>query len=442
MRQPHARSRAVVLGAGTAGLLAARVLAEAFAEVLILDRDPLAGAGTARPGVPQGCHAHVLLGRGQQILEELFPGFTAEAVAAGSPVADFGALRSYVGSRRLRPARTGALCLSMARPVLDGRLLARVQALPSVRLLAGTAVLAVVADADADRVRGVRVRSGPAGNDEVIEADLVVDATGRNSPTPAWLAELGYRPPVEELVELELVGTSRHYHLSDETILGGDLAIEVIPTAEQPTGAWFGRLGGGRCVLSVTEVAGRGAPTDPAELLDRVRALPVPDIADVLAVAEPIDDAVSDRFAGSLRRRYELLDRLPERLLVMGDAACSLNPSYHQGMTVAAQQALVLRDQLRYGVPESAVFAKDQAAVLDVAWNAALGADLGQGGIAGECGEDVMVSNAFLAKLRSAATRDAVLARALRRVTGLIDSPESLMTSDIVARAMGPGGPR
>lgn len=440
MTQPHVRSRALVLGAGTAGLLAARVLAEAFAEVLVLDRDPLAGAGGERTGVPQGRHAHVLLGRGQQVLEELFPGFTEDAVVAGSPVADFGALRSYVGSRRLRPARTGALCLSMTRPALDARLLARLRTIPSVRLLAGTAALGLVADAGL--VRGVRVRSEPSGNDEVIEADLVVDATGRTSRTPAWLAELGYRPPVEELVELELISTTRYYHLPDEAILGGDLAIEVLATAEQPVGAWFGRLGGGRCVLSMTGVPGRGAPTDPAALLDRVRALPVPDIADVLAVAEPIDDAVSSRFGGSLRRRYEQLDRLPERLLVMGDAACSLNPAYHQGSTVAAQQALLLRDQLRYGMPEAAVFAKDQAGLLDVAWNAALGADLSRGAVAGECDEDVVVSNAFLAKLRSAATRDAVLARALRRVTGLIDPPESLMTSDIVARAMGPGGTR
>jgi 2-polyprenyl-6-methoxyphenol hydroxylase-like FAD-dependent oxidoreductase len=438
---PHVRRRALVLGAGTAGLLAARVLAEAFADVLILDGDPLAGGGAARTGVPQGRHAHVLLGRGQQILEELFPGFTGDAVAAGSPVADFGALRTYVGSRRLQPARTGALCLSIPRPELDSRLLARVRALPSVRLLAGTAVLGLVPDSDAGRVRGVRVRSG-SGRDEVIGADLVVDATGRNSRTPAWLAELGYRPPTEDLIGLDLTSVTGHYHLPDEAVLGGDLAIEVLPTAGQPRGARFARLGGGRCVLNVTGMPGRGVPTDPAALLDWTRALPVPDISDVLAGAEPIGGVVSSRYAGSLRRRYEQVDRLPERLLVMGDAAASLNPVYHQGMTVAAQQALVLRDHLRYGVPQALVFAKDVAAVLDVPWDLALGADLSQDGVTGECSEDVAVSSAFLAKLRSAATRDAVLARALWRVTGLIDPLESLMTSDIVARAMGPGGQR
>jgi len=426
-------NRAVVLGGGMAGLLAARVLAEAFAEVLVLDRDLL----TAER--PDAGHAHLLLGRGRQILAELFPGLTEDLVATGTPAADFGAVRHYVGGRPLQPASTGALCVAVHRPVLDAHLLARIQALPAVRFAAGTDVRGLVLDSEGGRVRGVRVRSRQSGGDEVIEADLVVDATGRNSATPDWLAGIGYRSPREERVPVGLSLSSRHYLVPDEAIFNGAPAIEVAADAENRRGALLLHLGAGRCVLTLTAPDQR-LPTGAADMLDWTRTLAAPELSAVLAAARPVGDAVTGRFEASLRRRYEQLDRLPERLLVLGDAACSINPVHRQGSTVAAQQALLLREHLQYGLPQSLVFAKDVSAGLDVPWNMAAGADLGLAGISGACSEDVEVSAAFLARVRAAATRDPVLTRALIRVTGLLDSPETLLTADIVARAMGPRG--
>jgi flavin-dependent dehydrogenase len=427
----------VVLGGSVAGLLAARVLAETFAEVLVLDRRTLLGGPAARPAAR---HAQVLLGRGQQLLQELFPGLAEDAVAVGSPLADIGALRHYHGGRRLQPAGTGAFCVAWDRSVLDSHLAARVRALPHVRLREHLDVLGVAADADAGRVHGVRVRSRrPGSGEEVIEADLVVDATGRGSNTPGWLADLGYDRPPEERVPLDLTFTSRHYRLRDEAVLDGDLAIEVAADAGHPVGALLLHLGHGRCVLTLTAPARYPLPATPAGMLAEARALPVPDVYTVLASARPLDEAVTERFEGSLRRRYEQLDRLPERLLVVGEAACSINPLHRQGMTVAAQQALILREHLQYGVPQPLVFAKDVAAALDVPWNMAAGADLRLAGVDGACSADVEVGAALLARVRAAATRDPVLTRALLRVTGLLDSPETLMTADIVARALGPG---
>jgi 2-polyprenyl-6-methoxyphenol hydroxylase-like FAD-dependent oxidoreductase len=94
--------RAVVLGASMAGLLAARVLTDAYAQVTVIDRDQLPEAGTHRHGVPHGRHLHALLARGQQSLEELFPGLTAELVARGAPVGDvLGNGRWYLSGHRL-----------------------------------------------------------------------------------------------------------------------------------------------------------------------------------------------------------------------------------------------------------------------------------------------------------------------------------------------------
>jgi len=432
--------RAVVLGGSLAGLLAARVLAESFTEVLVLDRRTLRSGPVAWPAAR---HAQLLLGRGQQILARLFPGLAEDAVAAGSPIADFGAVRHYAAGQRLQPAATGTFCVAWDRSVLDDQLAARVQALPNVQLREHTDVLGLSVhptdDGEVGRVRGVRVRSRrPGSSDELIAADLVVDAGGRGSQTPDWLADLGYQRPTEERIPVGRTFTSRQYRLRNEAALDGDLAIEVAADAGQPIGALLLHLGSGRCVLTLTGPTGAPVPSSPASMLEWTRALPVTDISAALLGARPIDEAVSEEFSASLRRRYERLDRLPERLLVMGDAACSINPTYQQGMTMAAQQALVLREHLQHGIPQSVAFAKEVAAAVDVPWNMAAGADLALAGMSFACSEDVAVNAAFLARVRAAATRDSVLSRALLRVTGLVDSPEVLMTPDIVARAMGP----
>src|SRR5512132_2446598 len=125
--------RAVVLGASMAGLLAARVLADAYAQVTVIDRDQLPEAGTNRRGVPHGRHAHALLARGQQALEELFPGLTAELVAYGVPAGDMLAnVRLYLSGHRLRQAHTGLVLLGASRPFLEGHVRASVRGLPNL----------------------------------------------------------------------------------------------------------------------------------------------------------------------------------------------------------------------------------------------------------------------------------------------------------------------
>jgi hypothetical protein len=76
--------RAIVVGAGLGGLSAARVLADYFDEVMLLDRDELPDDATPRPGIPQGKHPHSLLGGGLKALENLFPGFGNELIRAGA----------------------------------------------------------------------------------------------------------------------------------------------------------------------------------------------------------------------------------------------------------------------------------------------------------------------------------------------------------------------
>jgi 2-polyprenyl-6-methoxyphenol hydroxylase-like FAD-dependent oxidoreductase len=88
IRPRAAGDHAVVLGASMGGLAAARVLADAYRRVTVVDRDLLPVPGVQRRGVPQGRHAHGLLARGREVLEELFPGLTDELVARGALYGD------------------------------------------------------------------------------------------------------------------------------------------------------------------------------------------------------------------------------------------------------------------------------------------------------------------------------------------------------------------
>lgn len=427
--------RAVVLGGSMAGLLAARVLADAYTEVVVIDRDRLIGVTTARRGVPQGRHVHGLLARGQQILEELFPGFTERAIDSGMPTGDLGEVRWYFNGKRLRPAVTGLTCVSADRPVLENLVRTGVTERANVRFMEEYDILEPTTTPDRASVTGLRVRRG---QDEPVEltADLVVDATGRGSRTPAWLEEFGYARPEEEKVRIDLSYTTRHYRIPDEMIMDGDLSINPVSSPSHPRGAFFPRVGDGRSILSLTGVLGDAAPTDPEGFTDWVRTLPVPDIYEVIRDAEPLDDAVTFRYPASVRRHYERLDRFPDRFLVLGDAACSFNPVYGQGMTVAAMEALVLREHLGRGVPQPLLFLKDIAEMVDAPWQISAGGDLAYPEVEGPRPPMVEMMNAYMALLQSAATRDAEVTRTFMRVVGLVAPITDLMSPDMIYRVL------
>jgi 2-polyprenyl-6-methoxyphenol hydroxylase-like FAD-dependent oxidoreductase len=432
----HLGDRAIVLGGGIGGLLAATVLAEAFAEVLVIDRDRLTGTSGPRRGVPHGRHAHALLARGQQILLELFPGIDAEMSAAGVPVGDLaGDLRWYFNGRRLRPARSGLLSVSSTRPVLEAIVRGRVNALPNVRFVERTIIRALTGTPDHSRVTGVRVvnEEGP-GTEETLEADLVIDATGRGSRTPAWLAEMGYDRPAEERVKVDLAYTTRHYKLRDDPY-GSDLSINPVASPANPRGAFFPKLHDGSSMLSLTGILGDHPPADPEGFLAFARSVAAPEIYEAIKDAEPLDDPVTFHFPASVRRRYEHLRRFPDRLLAIGDAVCSFNPVYGQGMTVAALEAVVLRQHLRgRSALQAPRFFRDIAPFINNPWEISAGADLGFPGVEGRKTIKVRMGNAYISRLHAAASVDERMTEAFFRVAGLVDPPTALMRPSVMLR--------
>lgn len=437
------RDYAVVLGGSMAGLLAARVLAESYTDVTVIDRDELTGVTSPRRGVPHGRHAHGLLALGQQILEEELPGLTADLIEAGVRTGDLsGDIRWYFNGRRLRPSHTGLVCVPATRPVLEHHVRMRVRAIPNVTFAERCDVLGLEATAGRDRITGVRVRwqagDGAEETEEVMEADLVVDATGRGSRTPAWLEELGYSRPGEERVKIGLAYTTRHYRLSHNPF-GTDLGIIPVATPAYPRGAFFYPLPGDRtrAELSLTGILGDHPPTDPGGFLAYVRSLPVPEIFEAVRDAEPLDDPVTFRFPVSVRRRYERLTRFPTGLLAIGDAVCSFNPVYGQGMTAAAIGAATLRRRLREEAqPQPRRFFHEVAAALDAPWEISATSDLSYPEVVGRRTLKVRLINTYMACLQAAAVHDPSLTTALIRALGLIDSPMSLMRPDRVLRVL------
>ncbi|WP_414940371.1 FAD-dependent oxidoreductase [Amycolatopsis sp. cmx-11-51] len=429
--------RAVVLGGSMAGILAARVLAESYAEVLVVDRDEVLGVDRPRRGAPHTIHAHALHARGHLILEELFPGLTDGLAAAGVPSCDLGEMHWYLNARRLKPARTGLISVLAPRPMLEEHVRRQVAALPNVTFRERHDIRELVPSRDHTRVIGVKIEARDGGTgEETLTADLVVDTTGRGSRTPAWLEQFGYRRPDEDRVKIGLAYTTRQYELTDG-ILGGVPSINPIASPAHPRGAFFGRSGPDLVNLSLTGILGDHPPTDEAGFLEFVRSLPIPDVYDAIVGAKPVNDPVTFRFPASVRRRYELLPAFPDGLLVLGDAVCSFNPVYGQGMTVAAMEAAALRRQLRRGgSPRPAEFFTEIGQIIDMPWEVSVNGDLDFPGVEGHRSIKVKVGNAYMARLQYAATKDPKVTEGFMRVAGLLDPPQALMRPRMLARVL------
>lgn len=440
----RAGERAVVLGGSMAGLCAARVLAEHHHDVQVLDRDDLEVGGRRR-GVPQAAHNHALLPRGRQLLEELFPGLTAELIADGVPHGDLlGDARIHLSGHELRRGPSGLLTLSMSRTCLEDRVRARVRALPNVAFASPCDVVGLITSTDRRRVTGVRIlRRADGSAEEVVPADLVVDAMGRGTRVPVWLEELGYEPPHEERIAVDVRYATRRYRLGADT-LGGDWGTLQGPTPHRPRGGAMARIEGDRWIVTLFGMLGEHPPTDPGGFVRFAGSLPVPDIHTAIQHGEPLDDPVPFRFPASVRRRYERLRALPDGLVPLGDSVCCLNPVYGQGMTVAAAGAVRLRAHLREATPSPRRFVTALARDVDAAWDMVLGGDLALPGADGPRTLRTRLAGAYVTRLHAAAERDVSLATAFARVMSLIDPPEALMRPRVALRVLGPrvGGRR
>ena len=432
---------AVVVGASIAGLMAARVLAQHVGRVVVLDRDTLPEDAVPRGGAPQSAHAHGLLSRGLRALEDLFPGLTAELEAHGALPGDpQEVFRWMTDGQPMAPGRSGLCTLMVSRPLLEREVRRRTLADPRISVQERVDVRALLYDGSG-RVTGVAGvdRDDPAGGElRRWDADLVVDASGRQSRAPAWLTELGFEPPEEERVEVDLTYATRQYR-RDPGHLDGALAVLVNASPDIQRGGGLFAQEGDRWICTLAGLFGDRPPIDPDGFEAYAATLCSPLLHDVITSSVPLDEPRRFRFPASVRRRYERLARSPQGLLVIGDAICSFDPVYGQGMTVAAQEALVLREMLAggWGRPRFAQdFWQACAAVVDTPWQMSAGGATRLPGYRGPVDRRTRMVNAYMTTLQRAMSSDSAIGTAFVRVAQLEAPPSTLLSPSVLARVV------
>jgi flavin-dependent dehydrogenase len=447
-RQGHA----IVVGASMAGLVAARALVDHFDRVTVVERDRLPDGPEVRSGVPQARHVHVLLLRGAERLESLFPGLDTQLDAAEAPLLDwttdvwlfnYGAWKPHV--------RSGLTTHACSRALLEWTVRQRVAANANVEFLEQAEVTGLVADPSGRRVAGVRLRSRgrPASEDEaeidhVLSGDLIVNAAGRDARTAQWLEALGYPAPRETHVNSHL-GYATRFYRPPEGHVADWKALVVVATPPDPRGAVLMPIEGGRWIVTLAGSRGDYPPTDEAGFEAFLRSLPTPLLADTIARASPISGIVGYRRTENILRHYTRLPRSLEGFVSIGDAVCALNPVYGQGMTVAADAASTLdaclRDQLRRPGADLTGLARRYhrrlAKVISDPWLLATGEDLRYPETTGaEPSLAMRIVRPYLDRVFIASREDAGAYRTVVEVVHLMKPPRSLFRPGIVWRVL------
>ncbi|MFD3523096.1 NAD(P)/FAD-dependent oxidoreductase [Streptomyces sp. NPDC058653] len=350
-RRPSAVSpgHAVVVGGGISGLFTARVLADFVSRVTVVERDAPDAERAFRSGTPQARHPHLLLARSQRVMEELFPGIWDGLADVDAPVFDFG-LRSRMlfGEGFAAPIPTGIMCRSVSRPMLEAAVRREVLALPGVVHRPGYAVTGLVHDAARDLVTGVRVaphrHSGGEGP-HVIDADLVIDAGGRGSHLAEWMAACGLPRPRTRTVDPRLGYATRRYAIPDDVKLDWNVLVEFTRPPTASRGCVCLTIENRQLLCTLQGAGGDLPPGDEEGFLRFADSLRI-GLTDVVKNLPPLSPIYCYRNTVNAWRMYHRLARWPRGLLVVGDANCVFNPIYGQGITVAANEALLLRDML------------------------------------------------------------------------------------------------
>ncbi len=380
-------NHAVVIGGSIAGLLTARILTDYFEQVTVVERDRFPDQAQPRKGIPQCTQLHILLTRGRQIIEELFPGLQAELIALGAVTVDMGAdvewLNPFGWTTRFP---SGFTTLSFSRYILDWLIYRRLAQVSQLHFLEQSYVTQLILTEDGKSIAGVKARQRQKTGEvqeQILAADFVVDASGYSSLAPKWLKALGYDAPEETVITTGMGYASRLYEIP--TGLQSDwkgVFLQAAPPERTSMGALY-PIENNRWIVLVSATAPHRPSKDETAFLDALQQLPSSIIYNAIQSAKPATPIGIYYPPGNRLRHYETLKRQPEGFVVVGDAVCSFTPIYGQGMTVAALGAITLEECLQKLVQRSTpsltglskIFQKRLAAINAEPWIAATSQD-------------------------------------------------------------------
>jgi 2-polyprenyl-6-methoxyphenol hydroxylase-like FAD-dependent oxidoreductase len=435
--------KVVVIGASVAGLLAARALTDVAESIVVVDRDDPPDAAVARKCAPQGRHVHGVLAGGLDVLQSFFPGILDDLVTDGSHVVDAAqdVLWFNNGGWRLR-CQCGIKACIQTRPLLELHIRRRVRNISNVRLLYGTRANGMHLDPARLRITGVLL-TNESGEETLLPADLIVDCSGRGSQTPTWLAANGIGKPLASTIAVNVGYSTQYFRLSDPSALGWHaMLILSRPPSVTRLGAGF-LVEGNALQLTLGGLFRDYPPDDEGGFLKFAESLEHPALFQAIQKATPTSTIFTYRFPAHVWNHYDRLSGLPENLLVMGDALCSFNPIYGQGMTVAALEAQV-QARCASETKDSTIDTKriqDQyfrriSGITKAAWAMATGADLAypQAEVRRPFGSNMF--NRYIEHLVSLTCSDEKALMAWNQVTQMKRSMSILFTPSIATRVL------
>lgn len=439
------RRSAIVLGGSIAGMWTARVLADHFDDVIVVERDELPETAEIRPGVPQGRQYHIMLRRGLQIMDQLFPGLDRELIAAGANRFDqLEDVKTKLRGQWLSQYRSGEMLLSASRALLETTMRKRLQQNPRVQFMDGAETIALLPGEAGQGVAGVEVRwrHGPQrGRKATLEGDFVVDATGRNSRAPKWLAQLGYAQPKETVINSFLGYVSRRYRRPQQT-MGDWQMLYILPNApDEPRAGLIFPEEGDTWVVMMAGINKDYPPTDEEGFMAYARSID-PLFYAAVESAEPLSPPYGYRRTENRWRHYEALSPWPERFVIVGDAFAAFNPVYGQGMTMSAMTAVALDKELQkagdnlQGLAQK--FQKTVARVTRPVWLLTTGADLAWPGTEGGSEPGLMdrFTYWYTDRVMDAIPHDNTVRRAFLDVNHLMRPATALMSPQILWRVL------
>ncbi len=346
-----------------------------------------------------------------------------------------------------------------SRPFLEEHVRAALSARNNVHILDGCSVTRL--SRNDERITGVvlRHRSGQQREDE-LAANLVVDASGRGSRAPQWLASLGYSQVEETSVTIEVGYTSRIYRCPDQ--LPTDWKVLIVlgtPPDNKRAGVIF-PIEGGYWMVTLGGWLRDYPPDDAAGFLDYARSLAQPDLYQAIKEAEPITPITVYKYSANRWRHYERLSRLPEGFIVTGDAVCAFSPVYGQGMSVAAMEAKTLDTCLReqqsctgntHATSFPQRFQKAIAKEIKTAWMLSTGEDLRYPETEGHRSLGTRLFNWYIRRIIGLSASHPLVAAAFFQVWHLLKPLRSLfeprivwavLSRELLSRRQKPGGPR